>query len=270
MNDRAQAAESVLRVSRREISGLADGGPRSGRHPGTVDRVAVTARFRPEQAERVRTLLEAGPPYDLAETGFDRHAVFLSTREVVFVFEGPDVEWEVEDLADDFFHPAVREALSQWRALLDEEPHIGRPVFVWERGSPAEATPASAATRVGDMMDASFVRIAPEDTLAEAVERIVARGAGPALVVDYGRLIGLLGEHDALRAVAERAHPSEGRVREWMSEPVATVAPDATPGEAAAAMIENGLHHLPVVEGERPVGLVSLRSVVSARPARPA
>lgn len=235
-----------------------------------MDRVAVTARFRPEQAEQVRTLLEAGPPYDLAEAGVDRHAVYLSAREVVFVFEGRDVEWEVEDLADDFFHPEVRAALSEWRTLLDEEPHIGRPVFVWERGSPAEAPPASAAARVGDVMDTAFAQVAPEDTLGETVERMVARDAGPALVVDYGRLIGLLGAHDVLRAVVERVHPSEGRAREWMSEPSATVGPDASLDEAAAGMIENGLHHLPVVEGERPVGLVALRSVVSARAGQPA
>ena len=80
-----------------------------------MDRVAVTARFRPEQLEQVRSLLEAGPPYDLAAAGIDRHSVYLSTREAIFVFEGPEVEWEVEDLADDFFHPEIRAALSQWR-----------------------------------------------------------------------------------------------------------------------------------------------------------
>ena len=87
-----------------------------------MNRVAVIARFRPDQAELVRGLLTAGPPYDLAETAIDRHAVFLSAREVAFVFEGPDVEWEVEDLADDFFNPEVRAALTVWRPLLEEEP----------------------------------------------------------------------------------------------------------------------------------------------------
>jgi CBS domain-containing protein len=114
----------------------------------------------------------------------------------------------------------------------------------------------------------SFVEIAPEDTLGEAVERIVARGDGPALVADYGRLIGVLSAHDVLRAVAERVHPSDGRAREWMSDPLATVAPDDSPDEAAARMIENGVHHLLVVEGERPVGVVALREVVSGRPGR--
>lgn len=229
-----------------------------------MNRVAVIARFRPDQAELVKDLLSAGPPYDLAETAIERHAVFLSAREVAFVFEGPEVEWEVEDLADDFFNPEVRAALTVWRTLLEEEPHIGRPVFAWERGSEQETEEPAAAFEVADAMDASFVRVAPEDTLGEAVERIVEGSGAPALVVDYGRLIGLLSAHDVLRAVAGRVHPSDGRVREWMSEAAATISLHASTDEAAVTMVEHGLHHLPVVEGERPVGVVALHSVIGA------
>jgi CBS domain-containing protein len=229
-----------------------------------VNRVAVIARFKPEQAELVKSLLTAGPPYELADTAIDRHAVFLSAREVAFVFEGPEVEWEVEDLADDFFNPDVRAALTEWRTLLEEEPHIGRPVFVWERGSGHETDEPLAAATVADAMDESFVLVAPEDTLGEAVARIVGGDGAPALVVDYGRLIGLLSAHDVLRAVAERVHPSDGRVREWMSDVPAVVTADASSDAAAALMVEHGLHHLPVVAGERAVGIVSLHRAMGA------
>jgi CBS domain-containing protein len=234
-----------------------------------VERVALIARFDPEQAEQVRELLEEGPPYDLAESTIDRHAVYLSSREVVFVFEGPDVQWQVEDIADEFFHPAIRSTLADWRKLVDEEPRLGHPVFAWERGSPATGAAEAAAELVGDVMEKSFVLVAPEDTLGEAVERMVARAAGPALVGDYGRLIGVLSAEDVLRATAERVHPSEGRVREWMSDPAATLAPDASLAEAMTRMVETASHHLPVVEDERPVGVVDLRSVVSAGAALP-
>ena len=228
-----------------------------------MNRVAVIARFDPEQAELVKALLAAGPPYDLADTAIDRHAVFLSSREVAFVFEGPEVEWEVEDLADDFFNPEVRAALTEWRTLLEEEPHIGRSVFFWERGAEEETAEPAGGVEVADALDA-FVRVAPEDTLGEAVERIVEGDGAPALVVDYGRLIGLLGAHDVLRAVAERVHPSDARVREWMSEAAVTVSLHASLDEAAVTMVEHGLHHLPVVDGERPVGVVALHRVIGA------
>jgi CBS domain-containing protein len=82
---------------------------------------------------------------------------------------------------------------------------------------------------------------------------------GSALVADYGRLIGILTSRDLLRAFAGRVHPSEARVREWMTaEPVAVSA--ATPIETAVTlMTEYGFHHLPVIEHERPVGMLGLR-----------
>ena len=108
--------------------------------------------------------------------------------------------------------------------------------------------------------------VAPEDTLGEVAEAMRARDLGSALVTDYGRLIGILTSRDLLRAFAGRVHPSEARVREWMSaEPVAVSAD--TPIEAAVTtMTEYGFHHLPVVDGERPTGMVGLRQ--AARQAR--
>jgi CBS domain-containing protein len=101
--------------------------------------------------------------------------------------------------------------------------------------------------------------VAPEDTLGEIAEKMRARDIGSALVADYGRLIGILTSRDLLRAFAGRARPSEARVREWMTaEPVAVSA--ATPIEAAVTLIsEYGFHHLPVVDDERPMGMLGLR-----------
>ena len=235
---------------------------------GGVDGVAVTARFDPESTQEVRQLLEAGPPYDLTETTLDRHAVYLSPGELVFVFEGPDVPWEVEEIADAFFSPGIRRALTEWRKLT-EEPRIGHPVFSWQRGETATAAGPPAAGSVGEVMQSSPVLVAPEDTLSEAVERMVAQGVALSLVSDYGRLIGVLGAEHVLRAVAERVLPSDGRVREWMSEPPATLTPDTTLEEAVAAMVETASHHLPVAEDDRPVGVVDLRSVINAAAAQP-
>ncbi len=119
---------------------------------------------------------------------------------------------------------------------------------------------------VGDAMSTDPLVVAPEDTLGEVAEKMRALNLGSALVADYGRLIGMITSRDLLRAFASRVHPSEARVREWMTaEPVATSA--ATPIEAAVTlMTQYGLHHLPVVEDERPTGLLGLRQ--AAREAR--
>jgi CBS domain-containing protein len=116
----------------------------------------------------------------------------------------------------------------------------------------------------GDVMARRFVTAEPEDTLGELAEQLAAADAGSALVVEYGRLTGILTSRDIVRAVAGRVHPSEGRVREWMSEAPATASPNLPIDEAARLMLNGGFHHLPVTEDERPVGVVGLRSVVNA------
>jgi CBS domain-containing protein len=116
----------------------------------------------------------------------------------------------------------------------------------------------------GDMMARTFVAAAPEDTLGELAERLAAADAGSALVLEYGRLTGILTSRDIVRAVAGRVHPSEGRVREWMSAAPVTADRDLPVDDAARLMLEGGFHHLPVIEDNRPVGVVGLRSVVSA------
>jgi CBS domain-containing protein len=115
-------------------------------------------------------------------------------------------------------------------------------------------------------MSTELLLVAPEDTLGEVAEKMRERDTGSALVADYGRLIGILTSRDLLRAFAGRVHPSEGRVREWMTAEPIVVAAATTIDAAVTLMTEYGFHHLPVVEDERPVGMLGLRQ--AARQAR--
>jgi CBS domain-containing protein len=115
---------------------------------------------------------------------------------------------------------------------------------------------------IRDLMTSEVLTVAPEDTVGEAAEKMVARGVGSVLVSDYGRLIGILTERDLLRAVADRIHSSEARVREWMTREPITVTPDTPAEDAARTMLEHGFRHLPVVDGEQTIGIVSLRDVL--------
>ena len=117
---------------------------------------------------------------------------------------------------------------------------------------------------VADAMRHEFITVAPEDTLGEVAERMVEEKKGGAVVVmDYGRMIGILTERDLLRAIAYRVHTSEARVREWMTEGPITVPPETTLDEASQLMLDKNFRHLPVVEGGRIVGVVSLRRAVA-------
>jgi CBS domain-containing protein len=110
-------------------------------------------------------------------------------------------------------------------------------------------------------MTRDLVTVAPEDTLGEAAEKMERNHVGSAVVSDFGRMIGILTERDLLRAVAGRTHSSEARVREWMTKSPLTANEHMPAADAARIMLENGFRHLPVVEGERAVGIVSIRDV---------
>jgi sulfide:quinone oxidoreductase len=125
-----------------------------------------------------------------------------------------------------------------------------------------EALGESGRATVGDVMSGDPLVVAPEDTLGQVAEKMAERDIGSALVGDHGRLIGILTSRDMLRALAGRVHSSEARVREWMTAEPITVSTETLLEAAALLMTEHHFHHLPVVEGERPVGMVGMRDVV--------
>jgi len=114
-----------------------------------------------------------------------------------------------------------------------------------------------------DIMTEDVLAVAPEDTMGEVAAKMVDRGVGAVVVKDFGRIIGVLTERDILRAVAARTHSSDARVREWMTADPITATADTDVEEAGRTMLENGFRHLPVVDGEQAVGIVSIRDVVA-------
>jgi CBS domain-containing protein len=118
-----------------------------------------------------------------------------------------------------------------------------------------------AVTGIGELMTRDVLTVAPEDTLGEAAAKMTERGVGAVVVSDFGRMIGILSERDIMRAVADRIHSSEARVREWMTADPITATEHTPIEEAGRTMLEHGFRHLPVVEGERAVGIVSLRDL---------
>jgi hypothetical protein len=95
-------------------------------------RIAIVARLRPGAHERATELISRGPPFDLASWGFDRHTVFVAEAEVVFVFEGDEVEWRVDDLVGNFFSAGLQRTFSQWRELVDGDPQLAEEAYFWE------------------------------------------------------------------------------------------------------------------------------------------
>jgi CBS domain-containing protein len=116
---------------------------------------------------------------------------------------------------------------------------------------------------LAEVMAREVITIEPEDTIGHAAEKMVEHGVSAIVVADspYSRLLGIVTERDLTRAVAGRVHTSEARVREWMTADPKTVSESTDPVEAVEIMVDGGFRHLPVVEDERAIGIVSIRDL---------
>jgi len=117
---------------------------------------------------------------------------------------------------------------------------------------------------LADVMRTEFITVAPEDTLGEVADKMVALNVGAVVVKDFGKLIGILTERDLLKAMAARVHSSEARVRQFMTENPVTASREMDCEEAELLMLDKGFRHLPITDGDDVVGVVSLRRVVAA------
>ena len=115
-------------------------------------------------------------------------------------------------------------------------------------------------TTVGDIMTRDVLGVEPATTLLEAATRMHGRKVGAVVVMDNNRLAGILTERDVLRAVATGG--IDGAVADVMTASPDTVEADESAGHAAALMIHGGFRHLPVVEGDEVVGMISIRDLV--------
>jgi CBS domain-containing protein len=98
----------------------------------------------------------------------------------------------------------------------------------------------------------------PETTIQAACKHMHERRVGAVMVVDaMDRLIGIFTGRDAVRCLARGRPPAETALSQVMTRRPATMAPDSTAIEALRLMRDGGFRHVPVVEGDRLIGVVS-------------
>lgn len=114
---------------------------------------------------------------------------------------------------------------------------------------------------VREHMSRNLLKVERGETITEVAQRMVERNLGAVLVLDGGRLVGILTERDLMRAVA-RGLPGDAVVADYMTNGPETIEPDDTTQHAAVLMIHGGFRHLPVLERDDVVGILSIRDLV--------
>ncbi|MBO9670615.1 MAG: CBS domain-containing protein [Sphingobium sp.] len=117
-----------------------------------------------------------------------------------------------------------------------------------------------AAAR-GEVIQASI-----GDTVAQVVAMLAERRIGCVPVVEQGKVVGIFSERDLVYGIARTgAALLDKSVGEVMTKPAVTIAADTPILSALALMTKRRVRHLPIVEGERMVGFVSIGDLVKSR-----
>ena len=117
--------------------------------------------------------------------------------------------------------------------------------------------------KVSEMMTKNPVTIESSATAKEVADKMKKENIGTVLVTDKGRLTGIVIDRQIItKVIAAGKDPAKVKVSEFMTESPVTANPDMEIEEASRIIGERGYRRIPVVENEKPVGIISVADIV--------
>ena len=112
--------------------------------------------------------------------------------------------------------------------------------------------------------DSTVFQVNPSTTVFEALKLLAEHGVGAMVVMEQGKLVGVVSERDYTRKVALLGRNSkETRVAEIMTREVITVTPATRTLACMALMSQKNIRHLPVLDGSMVLGMISIRDIMN-------
>jgi len=115
--------------------------------------------------------------------------------------------------------------------------------------------------KVRELMTSNLCTCDPESTVGEAATLMGEHAIGSVLICEGDRLSGILTERDIVRALSTTHDAPQRPVIEWMTKDPSTTTPETDARDALAMMLDGGFRHLPVTDGGKVVGMLSIRDV---------
>lgn len=110
-----------------------------------------------------------------------------------------------------------------------------------------------------------YYYVQPENSVFEALETMAEKEVGAVMVLENGNLVGMFTERDYARKIVLHGYTSrEAKVGDFMTKALFTVSPDTSISDCMGVMTAKRIRHLPVMERNRIVGLISIGDVVNS------
>lgn len=106
--------------------------------------------------------------------------------------------------------------------------------------------------------------LAPDDSVFNALQTLATHNVGALMVLENGKLVGVFSERDYTRKIALAGKSSKDTlVKDIMTASVISVSPKVKTRDCLALMSQKGIRHLPVVDGDAVLGMISIRDIMN-------